>query len=400
MKKIAVIGGGMAGIIAAINAKNDNNVIDLYERQDKLSKKIALTGNGRCNITNDNIDISNYICDDISKLEDILDAYDQGMERLYLKKLGLFVKNVNGYIYPYSNQASTVINVLNRAIVNKGINVFLNSYIDRIEYDKEKYIINDIQYDYVVLACGGMAGVYRENEFNGYKTVRKLGHSANYCYPALCPVKCAGMDFKRVSGIRCEAKISLALDEDIISFESGELQLTDYGLSGIPIFQLSRYIGKILDDKKKPYFIVDFMPGETADAICNQLESMFIKHNDLTWTELLYGLVNDKLSKGLLFEQGINPDSVVNLELLNHYINTIKIYRVDIVSLNNFKSAQISTGGVPLSEVSSKLESLICPNMFILGEMLDVSGMCGGYNLHFASATGYIAGNTIKERTK
>lgn len=401
MTKVAIIGLGMAGATAAITLgeAHKNIKIDIYERNDTPFKKLLLTGNGRCNITNEYLDKSNYISSDEDKISNILERFDAGVERLYFKRLGLFTHNRNGYVYPASNQAVSVVNVLNNKLLELNANVITNSFLnhENLKRVDNKYVINGTKYDYVIMACGGMAGVYRENEFNGFKLMKSLGHTVNFCYPALVQTICDGLDYGIVTGVRCDCKISLFINNQLIDTEEGELQLTDKGLSGIPVFQLSRYIGKAIDKKHGDNLVelvVDFAPFETKDGLLQYYSKTIGK----TFEQAFAGLINCKLLKGLLARIGFKLSDKCDGENIEQIIELIKCCHFNVKGLNNFKSAQISTGGIDLSEIDDNMESTICPSLFITGEMLDVSGKCGGYNLHFANATAYIAAKSIIKR--
>ncbi|MBR6345052.1 MAG: NAD(P)/FAD-dependent oxidoreductase, partial [Lachnospiraceae bacterium] len=240
---IAVIGGGFAGLCAAVKcAEIKTNNVTVYERQEKAGKKILMTGNGRCNLTNaDGDDLSKYVTGDREKLTGIYKNASFMNVIDFFEKYGLFIRAKEGGIYPFSNKASSVRDVLLNAAKNNNVRIITDTYIENVSKETGKYIINGSEYDRVILACGGKAGVYKEQEFNGFKITKNLDLDYEYFSPGLCGVKCDG-DFALLNKSRAEAKVTLISDSAEPVSDEGEIQFTDYGLSGIPVFNLSLYI--------------------------------------------------------------------------------------------------------------------------------------------------------------
>lgn len=405
MKQIVIVGAGMSGMAAAIMAADKKIKVTLIDRQERIGKKILLTGNGRCNLSNSNIDSSYYITDEPDRLTEILNAYGAN-EIPFWNSLGLMTKEKNGCIYPLSGQAATVLNVLRLRLSELNIHIRTDFEVSSVcKKDGIFYIENEtsderITADVLLLACGGKAGVYKEQSRNGYKLCHKLGHQVLPCYPALVQTVCEGDYFKSISGVRADVRISLYLNNSFISEETGELQITDKGLSGIAVFQLTRYLGSALKDGQKGTFHIDFLPELAKDAWNQVMTERRKTMSSRTAEELFTGILHKKLIIMMLKQLNISPASKtqdIDDDRFNKLLDLFKVFRVNIKDLNDFTHAQISTGGVPLAEVNTHLASVLVPNLYIIGEMLNAAGACGGYNLHFAAATGYLAGKHAKE---
>lgn len=402
MKNIVIIGGGMAGMAAAVNAAEPGIGVTLLERQNRVGKKLLLTGSGRCNLTNRTIHEDFYLTDDAGRLKKILDAY-RPHEEAFWKDLGLLTKEKNGCVYPLSGQAAAVLNCLRLKLEEKGVTVRTDYEAGYIKKQNGRFLIENAQQkekisaDAVILACGGMAGVYGEQYQNGYALCRQMGHRILPCDPALVQTVCEGNYFKSVSGVRADARISLLLDDAVAAEEEGELQITDQGLSGIAVFQLTRYLGRAFREGKQAYFLLNFIPYMNQDEWERMMFSRREHLHCRSAEDFFTGILHKKLILMLLKEQNIAPgrsmDSVTDREF-RALLTQFQCFRVRVKRLNDYSHAQISTGGVPLMEVDDTLASTLAERLYLTGEMLNAAGACGGYNLHFAAATGYLAGKS------
>lgn len=394
-----IIGAGMSGLCTALFLKDKN--ICILERQEKCGKKILLTGNGRCNITNTNMSAEHYKTDDIEKLMLILDQFNTEKEKSFFDEIGLYTKEKNGYVYPVSNQASTVQNVLIREVLKKGVKIKTDSEVKEVNKKDELFYIkyNDegqLGAKKLYICTGGMAGVYKEKDHNGYGILKKLGHKINPVYPGLVQTFSENDKdfFKEVTGVRCDGRIELYSDGKCLATDLGELQLTEKGLSGIPVFQISRYIGAQLSKGKNVTVKVDFLPEIKKEKLRDDILDRYEKamNSGLSAEEIFDGILNKKLMNALVKKSHLSPKRQLGAGLtdrLNQLVTYIKDSDFEITGINGFEKAQISVGGVPLSEVNNNLESIFVKNLYILGETLDVAGECGGYNLHFAIASAY-----------
>lgn len=406
MKNIAIIGAGMSGLCFGILAHNKNINIDIYERQETVGKKILLTGNGKCNLNNNIMNESFYYSENEGFVHNFFSDYDNKNAFEFYKKIGILIKNNNDYIYPVSNQAASVLNILLNENKRLNNNLFCNKYIENIIENNNKYYINNKQYDFVIIATGGMAGIYRENEFNSYKMLKKMGIKINRVYPALTRIISDNNYDSSLKGIRLDGTVKLVNNDKIINSEFGEIQFTEKGLSGIAIFQLSLFLGKILDECKNnntslPYLLIDFLSNIKHDEFYNYIVKNISNRGDLTISQFLSGVSNNKLNKYILDNIGINESTKLNMLHAKHIDKIIKFYkefRVNISSLDTFKNAQVSTGGVDLNEINDYFESKKFNNLYMIGEVLDFTGKCGGYNLAFSLGSAWKAAKDITKK--
>lgn len=391
--KVIVIGGSASGIIAALKLSEKHEVI-LLEKNDRLGKKILLTGNGKCNLWNTNLFDENnsldnyYYTDNYLTLNKIFKKRSETFN--YLKNnLNIYMREKNGYIYPYSNSSLSVRSLLEREILNnKNIKTICNFEVTKIEKEKDKFKVynNTLNYeaDRIVLACGGMASKLGTNSINILLSNIKI----NKCMPSLVPLTANESYLKDLSGLRTEVKLSLYHNSSLLKEEIGEIQFTDYGISGIVSLNLSGYVSRLKNIK----IIIDFMPEI-------DLKECFFKFNkNKTVEELLETYFNYKLMFVILKKANIKKDMKwSNLSKLdiNNLIKIIKHFEINITGTLDFDRAQVTTGGISLNEVSDNLELKKNKGMYVVGEALDIDGICGGYNLASAFITGFVAGSNL-----
>lgn len=399
MKTITVIGGGASGLVAAIYAKTSATQVILLERNSDCGKKILATGNGRCNYWNSDLDLKHYNSSNKSILENIIT--DENKEEImnFFNRIGIIPKIKNGYYYPYSNQAVSIKNALITEARRLGVQIYNDTYIDSVRRENNKFIINynkkTIISDSVIVATGSKAAPKTGSDGNGYDLVKKFSHSVIEPLPALVQLRGEEKYFKDWSGVRSDVKISLYSNEKFIKEEEGEIQLTDYGISGICTFNLSRFVSRNLYENKNNYVIINFLPFLEQNKM-----SFFEERNELikgrTLFEFLEGLLNNKLVKVLLNIININFDTTwqdLRYEEKEKLVEIITNFKLEITGTNSFEQAQVCSGGVPLSEIKIKtMESIYQEDLYIVGELLDVDGDCGGYNLSFAWISGMLAG--------
>lgn len=397
MSKVVVIGAGASGIIAALKASEKNEVI-LLDGNDKCGKKILLTGNGKCNYWNQSIDLQNYQTDDPEKLKEILEKQKKVFS--FLEKLGIYPRIKNGYYYPYSNQSSSIQTILNKALEKAKIVVKYYFKVSNILKKENQFVIEsdeeEIVADKVIIATGSKAFSKTGSDGSGYQLVQKLGHHINPVLPSLVPL--VGKEVPKWEGNRIEANVQLYVNDQKIKEENGELQLTDYGVSGICIFNLSGVVSKNLYWKNKVLLKINFF--KEVDNLFSFLEERSKMLKNATIEEILESLISYKLLLILLQKVKINKDKnwfeLSKVEKQN-LVSVIQSYPLQIIDTLSFDRAQVCTGGVPLKEVGANLESNLVSNLYIVGEMLDVDGICGGFNLASSFITGYIAGSDIHD---
>lgn len=399
-RRVVIIGGGAAGLTAAITAARRGAHVTIAEHMDRVGKKILSTGNGRCNLTNLRMEPECYRSGDAGFPMKVIEGFNVEDTLAFFRGLGIEPKDRNGYIYPNSDQASAVLDVLRLEAEHLGVRVLVSCEPGAIECTRDTYKIHTsqgvLEADALILAAGSKAAPATGSDGSGYELVRKLGHRVIKPLPALVQLRCQGSIYKQMAGIRTEAVVRLFADGKQLAEDKGELQLTDYGLSGIPVFQISRFGARALDEGKKVIVKVDFMPSWKDEEALGLLKKRAARMDYKTAEELLVGLLNKKLAAALLRLAGISLSQKAG-ELspgqLSKLARQMKAYEAMVMSVNPFASAQVCCGGVDVHEVNaSTMESKLRKNLYLAGELLDVDGICGGYNLQFAWSSGAVAG--------
>jgi len=396
MSKVAVIGAGASGIIAALKASENNEVI-LIDGNDKCGKKILVTGNGKCNFWNEDININNYFTSDIDKLNNILEKNNEVLNYLY--DMGIYPKVKNGYYYPMSNNAASIRKIFEDELKRCNVNTLYNTRVLNIKKINDKYIVitdkEEINVDKVIIATGSKACPKTGSDGIGYKLAKNFNHIINPVLPALVALK-TNENIKEWAGIRCDARVSLFVDNEKIKDELGEIQLTEDGISGICTFNISGLASKSLYEKQSVIVKIDFVPN--IDNFFDFFEKRNKKLKNRSIEELLESILNYKLIAIILKRCGIKKDSFwnnLNNKEKENLIKNIESFELSIINTNSFDKSQVCTGGIPLNEINNNMESIYNKNLFFVGEILDVDGKCGGFNLAFAFITGYIAGSSI-----
>lgn len=408
--RILVIGGGASGMVAAIEAARSGAKVTVLEHQNRVGKKILVTGNGKCNITNLDMDQRFFRSDNKSFPGIVLNYFNEKDTMDYFQDLGIEPLNRNGYIYPNSGQASSVLEVLMLEMERLGIDVITDFHVTKIERKKAQWLVTGekdaklekVVADAAIIATGSKAGSKTGSDGSGYELAKSLGHRIITPVPALVQLRTEGNFLKQWTGIRCDGAIQLKVNGKVVSSDRGELQLTDYGISGIPIFQVSRFASKALAKKKKVAVTIDFLP----DILMEEVESFFNKRfkslADRNMENALIGLFNKKLALVLLKQAGISATSFwKNLDHKKRiqFIKNVKGMELAVIGTNSFEQAQVCAGGIDTTEVYPEtMESKIAKGIYFTGEILDVDGMCGGYNLQWAWTTGAIAGRKAAEK--
>ncbi|MDO4942457.1 MAG: NAD(P)/FAD-dependent oxidoreductase [Lachnospiraceae bacterium] len=398
---LIVVGGGAAGMIAAITAAKSGKKVIIIERMNRLGKKILATGNGRCNFTNSFLDDTCYRSSQNRFPYLALEQFDHTDAIAFFEQLGIAVTERKGYYYPRSNQAATVADALIYKIKSLQIDVILECKIDNIRKKSGKFMVlsdrRKFQGYHLLLAAGGKAQEKLGSDGSGFHLAEQLGHTIIKPFPALTALEVKRHFLKAASGVRCQCKIAALLNETVISEEQGELQITKYGVSGVMIFQLSRYMIEGIRHGKKAELYVDFLPEiKNQDLFMNQMKEYSNHKNARQWME---GYFPSKLAVMLLQEAGIPFEkNVSNLSKTekSKIWHMIKKCPLNICGWKDFEFAQATAGGVNVKEVSPyTMESDLVPGLYFAGEILDVDGTCGGYNLQWAWTSGYLAGRSI-----
>lgn len=406
MRRVAVIGAGAAGMMAAVMAARQGAAVTVYEKNDRVGKKILATGNGKCNFSNRDFCVEYYNGNgragtDYQKLKRIFRRFGVEEAVEFFETAGMLVADKNGYLYPWSKQAATVLDILRLEMERCGVCVRSLSAVEQVgRKGKEQMLYvqtaqDTEKYHSVIVACGGCAAAQTGSDGSGYQLAAHMGHGLVSVVPALVQLRCQEKLLRLAAGVRCEARLRLCAGDECIQEEIGELQFTDYGISGIPVFQLSRQAAYLLEEGKKPCVYIDLFPDmdeQTFSAMCmKRLEN----GREKTAEEFVLGLANKKLNQLMLKQADIRPyDEIkkIGSKRLRQLLYSYRKLCVHVSATNPFEQAQVTAGGVPLWEVTDGLESLKMPGVYYAGEILDVDGRCGGYNLQWAWTSGAVAG--------
>ena len=397
--EIAVIGGGASGLMAAITAKKSGKEVIILERKDRILKKVLITGNGRCNITNVNANISNYFGKNISSVENILNRFTPQDTMDFFNELGIVCNEENrGKVYPLSGQASSVVDALRFEAEKLGIKIETEFYVRKIEKDGFKFRIysedkKKIEAGRVILAAGGQSYPELGSNGSGFELAKELGHSVTKLSPSIVQLKTEKNQVKGLQGIKTDVAVTAYGDNKKICTYDGELLFTDYGISGNVVFNISF----VMPLYKNVEFEIDFMEKFDYNELYEMLKERKRILSHLTMENYFNGMINKKLGQFLSKVSGIEklskPVKDLNDSDIRKLCTVLKKYRVKILETTGFKNAQVTAGGVLLDEVNIEtLESKIVKGLYFSGEVLDVYGECGGFNLQWAWASGHIAG--------
>jgi len=405
--KVAIIGGGASGMLAGIVAARNGANVSIYERMNRVGKKLLATGNGRCNLTNVGLNEDNLKCIHSSNekfASNILKKFTVEETINFFEILGIAHKVENdGKVFPMSDQASSVLDVLRYELDKLGVDIICDTEIDKIKKLKEEFTLVDnnggeYKADRVIITTGGMSSPNLGSNGSGYQLAKKLGHSIIKPFPALVQLKLKHPFLKSIKGIKFNGSASVILDGNILRREEGELLFTDYGISGPPILQLSRGAIKALENKQHPIIEIDMFPNLTYKELLDLINARLSYQYDRPLEFSFIGLLNKKLIPIILKEAkvyDINRSCCqISDKEIERIVSLLKVWRIDITGSQSWANSQVTAGGVDLKEICiNTLQSQIVPGIYFAGELLDIDGDCGGFNLQWAWSSGYVAGN-------
>ncbi len=394
MKKLAIIGAGASGLCAAIEAKKANPLIQIvvFERMQKAAKKILATGNGRCNFTNDDLSLKHFHGNN-KFLESIL-SNDFSKIKVFFRRLGVLSYEENGRIYPRSQQASTIKDALLKNVESEDTIIKTDFHINQIKKANNGFMVNDEYFDSVIICSGGKAASVHGSDGSCYKFAEAFGHKLTPLYPALCGLVISDKDLNLLKGVRAECNVKLYSANTLLGSESGEIQFTDKAISGIPVMNLSH----LCENKKNLKINLDLCPEINEKDLFNHIKLTVDNSPDIEIESVLNGIVNLKLGFAVINRSGIKPQTKSNYVKdfqIKEVVKQLKSFEINIKSAKGFDNAQITKGGINTNDVSPEtMMSKRTEGLFLCGEILDIHGDCGGYNLHLAFTTGRIAGNS------
>ena len=396
--KVVIIGGGASGITSAITARRKGYDVVVLEKNSSLLKKLKITGNGHCNYYNEDQDLCHYHSDNNELISMIINGANLERVSLFFDSIGIIPRIKNGYYYPFSNQAISVCSSLILEAQKLGVVLDTGVEVQEVKKSNRFQVITTngvYEADKVIVSTGGMSYQKTGSDGFGYRELKRLGHNINLLLPGLTPLIISNPK-KEWKGIRTDVSISLLENNKLVRKESGEIQLTEDGISGICTMQLSSYISKGLYLGKDERIKINFLPFIDEDEFFVFMDNRSRKMKNRTVMELLEGVLNYKLISVILKkEQNLIWDECNNKE--REFIKkNLLSYMVEVVDTKSFDYSQVTLGGVSLLEVNLEtMESKKVKDLYITGELLDITGDCGGYNLTIAWITGLIAGECL-----
>lgn len=402
---LLIVGGGASGMMAALSAKEENASVCILEKNSILGKKILSTGNGRCNFTNENQEDSCYRSGNDDLMFQVLHGFDLEKTLVFFSKIGVLAKVKEGYYYPRSNQATSVRYCFEKAILANEVDFRPSTEVLSIKKEKDLFVVTTDKGEYrgkkCLLAGGGCAAPKTGSDGSALKIAKSFGHHIIKPLPALVQLTCKEKFFSKLKGIRSMGSVTLYVDDQKVAFDEGELQFTKDGISGIPVFNVSRFATRALDQKKTVTATLDFFPDFSFDVLFTHLcKQLLYRSYPVTLKDGLVGMLNEHLIPVILKEVKLSPeDSTLSLDEqdVGAIAGILKEFTVCVVGSNDFSSAQVTCGGVDLNEVTDRMESQLVEDLYFAGEILDVDGICGGYNLQWAWSSGYLAGKCVLE---
>lgn len=407
---VIIIGGGASGVMCAIACKDFGLDVVLLEGTDRICKKVLTTGNGRCNITNSSIKepFLSYHSKNNDFFTDTLKNFSVNDTINFFSILGLpLIELENGKMYPRSLQASSVIDIFRMALDDREIPLYFNHKVNSIIKTKKGFTLSiknsedTFSCKKLILCTGGKSAANTGSDGSGYTLAKTLGHNIINPLPGIVQLKLNYPHLKALSGVKFNGWVDLFINDKLIRREFGEILFTDYGISGPPILQISSNASIALSMKKKVQIKIDMLPDMDEDTLINFLEGHFGMFGHRSVTESFIGIINKKLIPTILKEAHISslhkPCYELEWEEKSNIYNLLKSWAFEVSDTNSFSNAQVTVGGVDTSEVNSNsLESKLCKNLFFCGEVLDVNGDCGGFNLQWAWSSALAAAKAVK----
>ena len=394
---IGIIGGGASGMATALAAsENPDAQIILMERQARVGRKLQATGNGRCNLSNLHAASGGYHGDDASFAEFAIGKFPPERTLSWFRSLGLFtVAEASGRVYPYSDQANSVVDVLRFALEKPNITVKLGFEVEKVKKTENGFRVESkeetVRCDRLIIACGGLAGTKLGGTMSGYKLLRSLGHKCTKLRPTLVQLKTSWPGVASLKGVRTNCRATICRDGEPFSQSTGELQFTEYGLSGPVIFEISR---DACQGGGQWLCRLDLLPDISEKALKDEL--LRRKNTNLPASELLTGILHNRLGRVISQSAGVGSNCLIS-QLSDYELEQtaklVKAFEISLTEPMGMDSAQVTAGGILTRDFDeTTMESRLVPGLYACGEVLDIDGDCGGYNLQWAWSSGHLAG--------
>ena len=401
MHKIAIIGAGASGLMAAITAAKAGADVTVFEQNDAPGKKILASGNGRCNIINTDTTVAHFDGTDPAFAAHALEAMPfKRFEALCLSMGMLLATKEDGKCYPLSHEARTVKNVFSRAALQSGASIATQTRISEVKRDADGFtLITDGRshhYDRVILCTGSPAAPQLGGTDLGLRIADNLGHTVIDPFPALVGLHLEHPALGKMAGVKTTAKVTLIENKTVLGETQNDILFTRYGLSGFAVLDLSYAASEALCNHAGVGVIVDLLPDFTAQQLATKIDTMAKASDRLSYHDLLTGLLPEKLIDLLLRDHHIASYTLceaLNMKTAKSMAIAIKQWKFKVTSTHGFKHAEVAGGGVSTAEVDpATMQSTLVPGLYLAGEVLDITGHRGGYNFHFAWGSGYLAG--------
>lgn len=403
-RRILVAGGGAAGLCAAIAAAREGAQVTIIEKTDSCGKKLSMTGNGRCNLSNFEMSADAFNEDSKGRMKKWLGRFGVQQTVEFFTSLGLIIDNEDGYLYPITGQATSVVNVLVKECERLGVTFVYNEQLKKIiptgsdntPCFKVMTSKNEYEADRVILATGGLAGPKSCGATgDGYYICEQLGMKVKDTYPSLVPLLSEDETLPEKSGVRAYATVSFMIGDGVFASEYGEVQITSNGISGIPVMQASGLVAQHLSKNRPVTATINFFPYYDNDQFEQLIDKMLNLPGDRRLEDLLSGFCNSNINEMILRRMKLSGSMKaknVGANMLKCILNTYRDVRIEISGVSDYKKAQVTRGGISLGDLSDELMYNKMPGVYVVGELCDVDGRCGGYNLQWAWSSGYIAG--------
>ena len=397
--KVAVIGGGAAGMMATLTAAERGHQVTLLERQARVGRKLLATGNGRCNLTNRHASPAHYHGETMEFCRYALERFGAEETLSWFAQRGLLTTTEDsGRVYPYSNMAGSVLDVLRFALENSGIDLRTGCTVSAVKKKGDTFTLRtaegeSITADRVILAVGGAAGGKVGGVMDGYQIGKALGHRRTALYPSLVQIKTDPTYPRALKGVKAEAAVTIHRRGDVLATGQGEVLFTEYGVSGPAIFDLSRAAAT---GGEGLTVTLDLLPELTEDAVLTWLRQRQAQAASREAGTLLTGALHARLGQMVCKAAGFTSQSAASLpeDALNRIAAQVKRFSLPITGVCGFDQAQVTAGGLRCDEFDPKtMESRLVAGFYACGEVLDIDGDCGGYNLQWAWSSGHLAGS-------
>jgi predicted Rossmann fold flavoprotein len=398
MFDIIIIGAGASGLVSAIVSAKRGKKVLLLEKNSKVGKKLLATGNGRCNITNQKPISSRFHSNNRYFIEQVLSGYSYQDIKKFFKSIGLeLIESKEGKVFPMSLQAQSVVDILELECRELGVKIICNCHVERVIKNSSGYSVDEFKSHKVVLSTGHISAPSLGGVVDGLVFARKFGHKTIDSFPSLVQLTSSIKDIRQLSGVKIESRITLKTPKGLVE-RSGDVLFTNYGISGLATLDISRWVMIALIEKKEVELFIDLMPKMSGEQLKSLMKKSIRKKSSRSIEHWVQGFIHKKLIGIILERAKIDKllESQIELSHIEKIVEAIKVFRLRVDGSRGYKGAEVATGGVDTREINPKtMESKKQKGLYFTGEVLDVDGDRGGFNLHFAWVCGLRVGEHI-----